>query len=117
MSDLLKAGSAWLEGMRQRFAASSVEYRRSSESLTVLATFGRTRFEVADESGFAVKSQIWDFLIARKCLPFEPQTGDEIIALGRRYLVTNIPGDGAARFSDPYRETWRIHTREIGGRE
>jgi hypothetical protein len=104
-----------LEQMRTAHCFSPVEYRRPPEFWTVQATFGKTGFEVADESGLTINAQVWDFLILADALPgIEPEPGDVIAANGRRYEVVNLGGEGCWRWSDPYRETYRIHTKDIG---
>jgi len=114
MADLLRTGSQWLEQMRTSHCSSPVEYRRNGQAIEVQATFGRTRFEVADESGLTIQAQVWDFLIGADVLDFEPEPGDVIAANGRAYEVMNLAGDGCWRWSDPYRQTYRIHTKDVG---
>lgn len=115
MADLLRQGAAWLEQMRTAHCASQVEYRRNGDVLQVQATFGRTTYEVADESGLTVGAHVWDFLILADDLGFEPEPGDMIVANGRRYEVMALGEDFRGwRWSDPYRTTFRIHTRDIG---
>ena len=114
MTDLLRQGSQWLEDMRTAHVSSPVEYRRDAQVLTVNATFGQTSFEVADESGLTVGSHVWDFLILAEELGFDPEPGDVIAANGRQYEVMNLSGEGCWRWSDPYRQTYRIHTKDIG---
>jgi len=114
VGDLLREGSQWLEQMRTSHCSSPVEYRRDPDAYSVNATYGKTDFEVADESGLTVESHIWDFLILADDLGFEPEPGDVIAANGRRYEVMNLGGDGCWRWSDPYRQTYRIHTKDIG---
>jgi hypothetical protein len=114
MTDFLRQGSQWLEQMRTSHCASLVEYRRSSECLTVHATFGKTGFEVAEESGLTIHAHVWDFLILADELGFAPEPGDMIAANGRMYEVMNLGGEGCWRWSDPYHQTYRIHTKDIG---
>jgi hypothetical protein len=116
MADLLRQGAAWLEQMRTAHCSSPVEYRRNGDVHPVQATFGRTAYEVADESGLTVGSHVWDFLILAAALPgVEPEPGDLIVANGRRYEVMALGEDTKGwRWSDPYRTTYRIHTRDIG---
>ncbi len=119
MADLLKRGSDWLQQMRTAHMTSPVTYQRATDPpqvLTVSATFGQTRYEVVDETGLTVGSHVWDFLILADDLPgFEPAPADVIVASGRRYEVMKL-GDSIRgwRWSDPYRTTYRIHTRDIG---
>ncbi len=114
MGDLLREGSQWLEQQRTTHAASSVEYRRPPDSVTVPATFGRTRVELSDASGLTLISSVWDFLIRAADLGLEPEPGDVIVADGHAYEVMNLGGEGCWRWSDPYRITYRIHTKDIG---
>jgi len=114
MADLLRQGSQWLEQMRTAHCSSPGEYRRPPDAYTVSATFGRTGFEVADESGLTINAHVWDFLILAAALGFDPEPGDLIAANGRRYEVMNLGGEGCWRWSDPYRQTYRIHTKDIG---
>jgi len=115
VADLLRQGAQWLEQMRTAHCSSPVEYRRPPEFWTVQATFGKTGFEVADESGLTIKAQVWDFLILADALPgIEPEPGDVIAVNRRKYEVVNLGGEGCWRWSDPYRQTYRIHTKDIG---
>jgi len=114
MADLLRQGSQWLTAMRTAHCSSPVQYRRPPEAYTVNATYGRTGFEVADESGLSINAHVWDFLILADALGFDPEPGDVIVANGRRYEVMNLGGEGCWRWSDPYRQTYRIHTKDIG---
>ncbi len=92
-----------------------MEYRREGQpAKAVNATFGKTDFEIIDEAGLTVGSHVWDFLIRADELGFEPESGDIIAASGRKYEVMNLGGDGCWRFSDPFRQTYRIHTRDTG---
>lgn len=116
MPDMLRRGSEWLEQMRTTHASSPVEYRRGGQPVVpVSATFGKTDYEIADEAGLTVGSHVWDFLIRADELGFEPQAGDVIAASGRKYEVMNLGGEGCWRFSDSFRQTYRIHTRDTGG--
>jgi hypothetical protein len=114
MTDLLRQGSDWLERMRTAHCSSPVEYHRDGQTLAVNATFGKTDVEVADESGLTIGSFIWDFLVLAADLGFEPKAGDVIVADARQYEVLSIGGERCWRWSDPYRQTYRIHTKDIG---
>jgi len=114
MGNLLRAGSAWLEQMRVAHCSSQVVYRRGDTDTAVNATYGETRYEQLDVQGFPIESRAWDFLVAASELGFEPQAGDQIIADGQVYELLPVGGDGVWRWSDPFRQTYRIHTRQIG---
>ncbi len=114
MSDLIRQGSQWLEQMRASHISSPVTYRRDEDSHEVNATFGRTEYEVEDEYGLRVGAQVTDFLISAEVFPFdEPEAGDQIVADGAVFEVMNLAGQGHWRWSDPYRQTLRIHTKEV----
>ena len=117
MGDLLRQGSQWLEQQRTAHCSSQVTYRRDAAEYPVNATYGKTDVEVADESGLTITAGVWDFLIlADGFLPegLEPEPGDVIAADGRRYEVMNLAGQDCWRWSDPYRQTYRIHTKDTG---
>jgi len=114
VGNLLRQGSQWLEQMRTAHCSSPVGYRRPPDGIIVNATYGKTGFEIADESGLTIGSHVWDFLILADELGLEPEPGDVIAADGRRYEVMNLGGEGCWRWSDPYRQTYRIHTKDIG---
>jgi hypothetical protein len=125
VTDLLRQGCQWLERMRTSHCSSPVTYRRAGQAdANVQATFGRTDYEVADDYGATIKAHVIDFLILGDDLGSEPQAGDQIVAdpsagAGQAavYEVMALGGEGCWRWSDPYRTTMRIHTKEIGPAE
>lgn len=124
MADMLKRGSDWLQQMRTAHMSSQIEYHAVGRAgdppqvLTVIATFGQTRFEIVDEAGLTTGAHVWDFLIIAGDLGFDPVPGDAIKANGRRYEVLALGQDIRGwRWSDPYRTTYRIHTKDTGGLE
>jgi len=115
VGDLLRQGSQWLEQQRTAHCSSQVTYRRDATELQVNATFSRTEYEVEDEYGLRVGAQVMDFLILAEVFPFdEPEAGDQIIADGVVYEVMKLASQGHWRWSDPYRTTMRIHTKQVG---
>ncbi len=117
MVDLLRSGSEWLEQQRTAYMTSLVEYRRGEDSCELNATYGRTEYEVEDDYGIKVGAQVVDFLILAEAFSptFDrPEAGDVIVADGVVYEVMSLTGQGHYRWSDPYRTTMRIHTKEIG---
>ena len=118
MADLLRTGVEWLAQKRAAHCASAESYRRFGQAdQSVVATYGRTDVEVADESGLTIIAHVWDFLINVESLALEPEPGDVIIADGRRYEVMRLGGGGCWRWSDSYRVTMRIHTKDVGANE
>mgnify|MGYP006285240057 CR=1 FL=1 len=114
MGDLLRQGGQWLEEQRTAHCSSQVTYRRDKVEASVNATFGKTDYEVADDYGARIRTHVIDFLILASELGFEPQASDVIVANGCKYEVMDLAGEGAWRWSDPYRTTFRIHTKETG---
>ena len=118
MSNLLKTGAQWLSDMRTAHMAEQLTYKRGSSTVAIMGTPGKTDYEVADESGLKVGSQVTDFLIIAADLILggavtTPQHGDQIIFGGSVYEVLNLPGDGCWRYSDPYKIVLRIHTKQV----
>lgn len=116
MTDMLRAGSDWLEKMRSKHCTSSITYQRGALSGTFFSTFARTDYEVDDDLGFRVGIQMVDFLIlASDFTPTfgSPEVADRIVADGVTYEVMSLAGQGTWRWSDPYRTTMRIHVKEV----
>lgn len=122
MGDLLKDGLGWLEDQRAIHLAHEVAYSRDGNSVTLDATVGRTQFEQQDEFGRVIRYQSRDYLIAAEDLilggnQVEPAEGDGIReTIGGQTHVYRVmsPGDEPPfRWSDPYRKTFRIHTKLV----
>lgn len=119
MGDLLKSGLQFLESQRQQHMAQEVTYKRGSDSVVVLATFGKTTYEVEETEGITVGAEVIDFLIAAAALVIQtqliqPKHSDQIVVAGQgTYEVLDLPGAGCWRYSDPYQMTFRIHTKKI----
>lgn len=122
MPDLLRTGSDWLEEMRTRHATGTVTYRRGADGVTLSATIGRTVFEVDDGFGVLQKFESRDFLVLADELvlggsPVLPEAGDRIeeVAGATTYVYEVMaPGkEPAWRYSDAYRRTLRIHTKQV----
>jgi len=116
VGDLLRQGSQWLGAMLKQHASSQVTYRREATELELQATFGRTEYEVEDDHGLRVAAHVIDFLVAAADFAptfGEPEAGDQIIADGVVYEVMSLAGQGHWRWSDPHRQTLRMHTKEV----
>lgn len=122
--DLLEQASAWLEGQRTAFATRLIGYERGSDATVLPATVGRTVFRTDDGYGAQVRTEARDYLIlaADLVLPGAgltlPQRGDRIretIGTGAAVIYEVMaPGDEPAwRYSDAYRQTLRIHTKQV----
>jgi len=118
MTDLLDGGLAWLDDQRHRHMARMVTYRRGGQVVQLRATVGRTVHEELDEYGAARRHESRDFLVRVGDLvlggeAIQPSAGDQIIMNGVTYEVMSLAGEGPWRWSDPYRRTLRIHTKEV----
>lgn len=122
MVDLLQHASDWLQNQRARFMSRKVVYQRGELTLDVAATVGQTVFDVDDATGAAIRVESRDFLITVSDLllsgnRIKPQRGDRIMETdsGHTYVYEVMaPGDEPCwRFSDPYRKTFRIHTKQV----
>jgi hypothetical protein len=119
MSDLLKNGMSWLESQREKYVSTLVAYRRGSASAEVPATIGKTIFRIEDEYGRVVCYESRDFLISTEKLVLNgtvvlPERGDEIIDGGFIYEVMAPANEPEWRYSDAFRNTLRIHTKNTG---
>ena len=112
--NMLANASSWLAGKLKAHASSEVEYRRDAETLAVQAVFGKTDYEVQDESGLRIGGFVCDFLIAAADLPWNPEVGDVIAANARKYEVLDLGADGCWRWTDGHQTMRRIHTKDIG---
>jgi hypothetical protein len=121
--DLLQRAMTWLDGRRRQYLGREVLYQRGQETLTVPATVGRTVFETQSEYGVVQRTESRDFLISASDLVWDgvmllPQRGDRIReSQGERMYVYEVLAPGQEpcwRFSDPYRQTLRIHTAQVG---
>ena len=115
MTDLLKEGSAWLEQERTAHCSGQVSYFVGTTENVVNATFGRTEFEMTDDAGQLVVSHVRDFLILAADLGADPELGDKIVTGDMQYEVMPFgPDRNGWRWSDQFRQTYRIHTRCTG---
>ena len=122
MADLLQKASDWLEDMRTKHASRLVTYKRGAETIVVSATIGRTVFEIDDGVGVSTQYEARDFLILAQELMLGgertlPQRGDRIQeTVGDQSIEYEVLAPGKEpcwRYSDPFRKTLRIHTKQV----
>lgn len=120
--DLLETGLAFLEDQRHKHMTRTVVYARGSDSVELAATVGRTVFEQADEFGIVHRTESRDFLVLTMDLVLAgvqtlPKAGDRIReSAGEQTFVYEVMAPGTEppfRYSDPYRKTLRIHTKQV----
>lgn len=121
MTNLLQKASDWLEDQRTRHAASTVQYVRGGRSVDLPATIGKTLFEVDDGYGVLVRHESRDFLVLAANLaidgqPIVPERGDRIReSQGNATFIYEVTAPGKEpcwRYSDGFRKTLRIHTKQ-----
>lgn len=122
MANFLEDGSAWLEGQRHTHLASPIIYRRGSDAVPLMATIGRTVFRIDNAYGIPERIESRDFLIRAQDLVFGavkvlPQRGDQIDEIRDDTTYTYevmAPGkEPHWRWSDSFRQTIRVHTKQI----
>jgi hypothetical protein len=126
VADLLEKSSAWLEDQREKFMSRTVIYQRpgspAPDTVEVTATIGQTVFAVDNGEGAALQVESRDYLIRAAHLvlgggPVLPRRGDQIHELQDGVIFiyeVMAPGDEPVwRYSDPYRKTLRIHTKQV----
>ena len=97
-------------------AGEVVTYRRDGlDPVTLLATPGKTEFEVTDRYEMAFVEHSADFIVAAHDLGLTPQRGDQITrGNGDIHEVMRPDGDGDVyRNADHAGTQFRIHTRRI----
>ena len=125
MVDLLQKASAWLEAQRTKHMTQLVVYQRGPDTAQVPATIGTTVFQVDDGAGALIRVESRDYLILAVDLVLGgqavlPKRGDRIRETsGAVVIVYEVmsPGDSGGepcwRWSDAYRQTLRIHTKQV----
>jgi hypothetical protein len=118
--DLLAQGAAWLESMRSQFASSPVTYRRGAATASVLASRGRSTFQLSDSEGAVFRAISVDWLIGVSDLVLNgksttPQRGDRVEdADGNIFEVLPFGSYPEWEYSDQYRNTFRVHSKDNG---
>jgi hypothetical protein len=121
VADFLQMCSGWLDGLCGSQLAQTVDIRSgAAEQIGVTATIGL--YEVVEDNGDGIVTiaKLRDYFIAvadyqLDGVIIEPETGHHIVETdGRIYEVVPAGGEPCARFSDVYKQMWRIHTKLIG---
>jgi len=122
VSDLLAQSSAWLESKRHQLRTVPVTYVRGDATVTLQATIGRTVFQQQGEYGVLERTESRDFLVRTEDLVLGgtvtlPERGDRVReADGGQVFVYEVVAPGREPhfcYSDPYRKTLRIHTKQV----
>lgn len=122
MGGLLEWGADWLEQQRTRHLTKQVTYERGLDSAQVQATTGKTVFAFDDGMGGVRRIESRYFLVLAEALVLAgqsvlPEAGDRIReSQGGRDFIYEVMAPGNEppwRYSDAYRRTLRIHTKEV----
>jgi hypothetical protein len=124
---MLAQAASWLSGVRKANMTTVVTYTRPgapAASVPVSATIGATTFQIENEYSVLVQFTSRDFLITAADLVLgaavvQPKPGDcitESAASGTIVYQVLAPGkEPCWRWSDPYRNTIRVHTKQVQG--
>ncbi|HOX08381.1 MAG TPA: hypothetical protein PK280_18445 [Planctomycetota bacterium] len=124
--DLLRRGLEWLERERVKHASRAVHYVRAGEAIEVRATIGKTVFEILNDYGVAERTETRDYLVLARELVLAgaettPKRGDQVRERqGTTIYVYEVMAPGREpewRYSDLYRHTFRIHTKQVAAEE
>ena len=122
MSDMLRDGQAWLASQLAEHASREITYRRGALSACLKATIGKSEYEQDNGEGPILRHQVRDFLVSTQSLLSSniaslPLQGDRIEerdgATTHVHEVVGLAGSPPWRYSDPFRLTLRIHTKQI----
>ena len=116
MPDMLANGAAWLAGQLKASAGRTVTITDGSQTISVTATIGSSRFEAANTSGVTEVWETRDFIVAPADLDAIgfPAHGwyvtDTIDGVDVVYAVRTPAGVPEWHYGDGFRQTVRIHT-------
>ena len=121
MPDVIANGAAWLAGQRKAHLSKEIAYVAGATTATVLATIGRTEFEVVGEGGVMERTESRDFIVATADMPGaqSPARGDQIretvgATVHLFEVMAPVQSAPAWRWADASRTAYRIHTRLVG---
>ena len=113
MARLRSQLAAGLTRLRER-EGETVTYVRGATSLTVNAVVGEQTHDSVDAAGMPIVVQSRDYFIRVADLTLgKPQKGDRITEDGVDFVVRDIGGSPAWKYSDMGRTAYRVHTVEV----
>jgi len=122
MGDMLEQASNWLEDQRTEHTSRTVTYQRGASTVAMVASIGRTIFDVDNGFGVVERTESRDYLVLSADLvlagvPVLPERGDRVRETqGTTTYIYEVMAPGKEphwRYSDPYRKTLRIHTKHV----
>lgn len=113
----MKRGTRWITRQLHRHASEEITYMRGSETYFMLATRGRSEFQMNDSAngGGIITMETVDWIIRLIDLPgdFEPQPNDSISDGDRSYRVSAFPPEPCYRYSGAHRKMYRVHCTKV----
>ncbi len=118
MADLIEQGARFLSDMRAMHMSRDVTYAPvSGGSVTVVASIGRTVFEVEGATGILQRTESRDYVVSADAVGCDPMRGDLITEqVGESRMVYEVsapPGEPVWRWGDAHRTCRRVHTRYL----
>lgn len=107
--NILEKSAQYIDKVRVKCLTETVEY----EDFPVAATIGKTIFKLDNGYG-VVYEESTDFLISVALLLDQPRKGDKILWREVEYEVLAPDNEPVWRYSDPYKTTYRIHSKRVG---
>jgi hypothetical protein len=123
--DMLADAAAWLNSQCEANVSQTVAYARGAVSVQggIPATIGETTFTSENADGIVETWQSRDFLFTASRLVLGgnvllPARGDRITETDANgntfvYQVMSPGNEPHYRFSDPYRQSLRVHTKQV----
>jgi hypothetical protein len=118
--DMIARGQKWLAEKVTAHASRTILYRRGESQIAILAAIGTTYVSQFAGDGLSVKVEVRDYLVDVDLLRIddeliEPRRTDKIIEVidgfAHHFEVLPIGEEREWRYSDPYRNKFRIHTK------
>ena len=104
-----------LHASLKQAAGVTVEYTQSGTVVELTAVPGRTTVESEFGDGTVRSDRTADFVVNITDLGLTPAQGDTIVWDSRTYEVMHPAGGKVYEEVGPYRQLYRIHTKEVYG--
>lgn len=112
---MLEEAASWLAGQcGKSLSVKALWIPRGGTPRELDAVVGRTVFRAEDSYGIVTRTESRDFIVRAEAMPEEPRKGDSFVWKDTVYEVLAPNGEPVWRWSDGYRNTRRIHTKEAG---
>lgn len=122
MASSMKSAALAANKAQRSAAGEAITYKRGVNSVSLTAVIGTSGFDQVDAMGIVERIESRDYFIEAAKLIIDsalilPGIGDSILetvdGVTYTYEVMTLDGQPAWRYSDPYRDKLRIHTKQI----